>query len=117
MEKSFTTKSKNEQTQLINGAKQIVNTKPKDNKLLIELAWNKKLVLPYEDGLAILKALKNAELMIDEYGKDPMVVPIAKEDFRSTTMAHQSYEDIKVAALLHITLQELHDSRAEELPF
>ena len=117
MEKSFITKSKSEQAQLVNGAKQIVNTKPKDNKLLIELAWNKKLVLPYDDGLTILKALKNAELMVDEYGKDPQIVPVAKDDFRSSTLAHQYYEDIKVAALLHVTLQELHDSRAEELPF
>ena len=117
MEKSFTTKSKSEQQQLVNGAKQIVNTKPKDNKLLIELAWNKKLVLPYDDGMAIMKALKNAELMMDEYGKDPQIVPVAKDDFRTSTLAHDYYEDIKVARLLNISLQELHDSRSESLPF
>lgn len=117
MAKLFTTKSKSEQINLINGARHIVNSKPKDNWILIEVSWDKKLVLPYDQGMVLLAALKNAELMTDEYGKDPKIVPIAKESFRTVTLAHQHYEDIKVAALLNVSLQELHDSRADELPF
>ena len=89
-----------------------VNAKKEPNHFLIELSYNKKLVLPHDAGVAFINALKDAELMTDDYGKDPWIGPLDKDSIRVSSLAHAHYEDIKVAALLKISLQDLHEARS-----
>ena len=88
-----------------------VNAKKEPNHFLIELSYNKKLVLPHDAGVAFINALKDAELMTDDYGKDPWIGPLDKDSIRVSSLAHAHYEDIKVANLMGITLQDLHEAR------
>lgn len=93
-----------------------VRTQRKPNFLLIEISYNTKLVLPYEDGMQVMASLKNAELMEESYGQRPQIHPIGKDAFRSVPMAYEIYEDIKVATLLNVTVEELHEARLKPLP-
>jgi hypothetical protein len=88
-----------------------VNEQIKPNFFIVELSYNRKLVLPHDAGIALINALKDAEVMNDDYGKDPFIGPLEKDSIRVSSLAHAHYEDIKVARLLNISLQELHDSR------
>jgi hypothetical protein len=88
-----------------------VNAKKQANFFIVELSYNRKLVLPHDAGIAFINALKDAEMMNDDYGKEPLIGPLEKDSIRVSSLAHSHYEDIKVARLLNITVQELHDSR------
>lgn len=88
-----------------------VNEPIKPNYMIVELSYNRKLVLTHDAGVALINALKDAEMMIDDYGKEPFIGPLDKDSIRVSSLAHAHYEDLKVARLLNITLQELHDSR------
>lgn len=88
-----------------------ISVKRKPNYMIIKISWNSQLVVPYEDGLAVMAALKNAEVYNDDYGKDPMITPMPHESFRSSILAPEFYEDIKVAQLLGIKIEELHAAK------
>lgn len=88
-----------------------VNAARKPNYFIVELSYNRKLVLPHDAGVALINALKDAELMHDDYGKDPRIEPLDKDSIRVSSLAHAHYEDIKVANLMGITLQDLHEAR------
>lgn len=90
--------------------KQVSNTK--DNLIGIVLDYSTMLVLPYEDGLAYLKALKNAEVI--EYFYDTSkckAIPITDEKFKVSPFSAQKYQDIKVAQLMGITYKELLEGK------
>ena len=103
-------------TDVLEAVKQ-VNAKKQPNLFIVELSYNRKLVLPHDAGIALINALKDAEVMNDDYGKDPLIGPLEKDSIRVSSLAHAHYEDIKVARLLNITLQELHDSRIPQPTF
>jgi hypothetical protein len=88
-----------------------VNAKRKPNYMIIKISWNNQLVVPYEAGLTIMAALKDAEVYCDDYGKDPMITPLPQDGFRSSILAPEFYEDIKVAQLLGIKVEELHAAK------
>ena len=88
-----------------------VNAPKKPNFFLVELSYGKKLILPHDAGVAFVNALKDAEMMTDEYGKDPWIGPMEKDTIRVAPLPHAHYEDIKVASLMGISLQELHEAR------
>ncbi len=84
----------------------------KDNLIGIVLDYSTMLVLSYEDGLAYLKALKNAEVIEYFYDNSKcMVMPITDEKFRVSPFSAQKYQDIKVAQLMGITYKELLESK------
>lgn len=94
-----------------------VNEKTKSNYMIVELSYNRKLVLTHDAGVALINALKDAEMMVDDYGKEPFIGPLDKDSIRVSSLAHAHYEDIKVARLLNITLQELQTSRIPQPTF
>ena len=84
----------------------------KDNLIGIVLDYSTMLVLPYEDGLAYLKALKNAEVI--EYFYDTskcIVIPITDERCKVSPFSAQKYQDIKVAQLMGISYKELLEGK------
>jgi hypothetical protein len=103
-------------TDVLEAVKQ-VNAKKQPNLFIVELSYNRKLVLPHDAGIALINALKDAEVMNDDYGKDPLIGPLEKDSIRVSSLAHAHYEDIKVAQLLNITLQELQNSRIPQPTF
>lgn len=80
----------------------------KDNLIGIVLDYSTMLVLPYEDGLAYIKALKNAEIIECFYDTTKCkVIPINDEKFKVSPFSAQKYQDIKVAQLMGISYKEL----------
>jgi hypothetical protein len=94
--------------------KKIYSKTPKDNFLLIEFDYSKSLCLPYEEGLKFLSCLKTAELYEDRYNKAKNIQPLSGDHFKTKVLSRKDYEDIKVAALLGVTVDELLAEKEKE---
>lgn len=97
--------------------KKLYSKAPKDNFLVIEFDYNKSILLPYEDGLKFLSCLKQAELYNEPYNKPKSISSFDASNFKSKILSRKDYEDIKVAALLNITVEELKAQEEQPLPF
>lgn len=116
MEKSSTTKSVTQKA-YDETLKKIYSSKPKENFLLIEFDYTKSLLLPYDEGLKLLSCFKSAELYEERYSQPKRILPFNSETFKTRTLSRQEYEDIKIAALLGVTVEELLERNAEPIPF
>jgi hypothetical protein len=94
--------------------KKLYSKTPKENFLLIEFDYSKSLCLPYEEGLKFLSCLKQAELYSDQYSKPKTIQPFSGDHFKTTILSRKNYEDIKVAALLGVTVDELLAEKEKE---
>jgi hypothetical protein len=94
--------------------KKIYSKTPKENFLLIELDYSKSVCLPYEEGLKFLSCLKTAEMYSNEYNKPKTIQPFDGSHFKTRILSRKEYEDIKVAALLGVTVDELLANKEEE---
>ena len=75
--------------------------KPKSNYLLVDFAYDKKYILPYEDGIKLMSALEKAEQLTKEYGKPARILGI-KEHIECRPFSSMEYERVKLAALLQV---------------
>ena len=83
-------------------AREDVNArKPKSNYLLVDFAYDKKYILPYEDGIKLMAMLEKAEQLYKEYGKHARIQGI-RGHIECRTFSPQEYERIKIAALLQV---------------
>ena len=81
--------------------KDIQARKPKSNYMLVGVAYDKKYILPYEDGIKLVAALEKAEQLSKEYG-NPARIHGIKEYIECRTFSSIEYERIKLAALLQV---------------
>lgn len=88
--------------------KQIYSKAPKENFLLIEFDYARSILLPYDDGLKFLSCLKQAELYSEHYSKPKTIEPFNADNFKTKVLSRKDYEDIKVANLLGVTVDELN---------
>lgn len=91
--------------------KEVTTTKVKPNFMMIELAYNMKVVLPYKDALSFLAALENAEEFLDPYNDIHRIEGLDRTKLNVKIMPHSEYQDIKMAALLGLTMKEFKESR------
>ena len=98
--------------------KQIYSKAPKENFLLIEFDYSKSLLLPYDDGLKFLSCLKQAELYTESYKNPKTIGPFSADNFKTKVLSRKEYEDIKVANLLGVTVEELYapETQPETIP-
>lgn len=94
--------------------KKIYSKTQKDNFIVIEFDYNKSILLPYDEGLKFLGCLKQAELYHEPYGKPKTIGPFDAAHFKTKILSRKDYEDIKVANLLGITVEELN-AKEEQL--
>jgi sRNA-binding carbon storage regulator CsrA len=87
---------------------ELYNKIPKENFLAIEYDYNKSIVLPYDEGLRFVACLKNAEVLDEPYSKPKAINAFQSNYFKTRILARKEYEDIKIAALLGITVEELN---------
>ena len=80
--------------------------KPKSNYLLVEFSYNKKYILPYEDGIKLMVSLEKAEQLSKEYGKPARIHGI-KESIECRTFSSMEYERIKLATLLQVDPEDI----------
>jgi hypothetical protein len=94
--------------------KKIYSKAPKDNFIAIEFDYSKSILLPYDDGLKFLACLKQAELLEESYNKPKRIGSFESNHFKTKILSRKEYEDIKVAALLGVTVEELN-AKEEQL--
>lgn len=97
--------------------KEIYSKTPKDNFIVIEFDYNKSVLLPYEDGLKFLSCLRSAELYSEPYNKPKTIGPFDMAHFKTRVLSRKGYEDLKVAALLGVTVEELLAKETQPIPF
>ena len=81
--------------------------KTSTNFMVLEFAYNNKIVLPHEDGVTILAALAQAEVLKNGYGEKPQIVGATRDVFTATSMGQDEYRSYKIAMLLNCTLDEV----------
>lgn len=92
-------------------AKQVKAEKPKENLMVIPFGYDHKIVLPYKDGVKIIEALANAELLKEEYGEIANFTGIERHHINPTLMSRDEYELIKIASVLQVDYKELKKQR------
>lgn len=86
----------------------------KENLMMIKLAWDRNIIVPYEAGLRLMAAMEHAELYTDEYNKAPRITPIPKSVFESSIFNRKDYQFVKASALLKLD-KETHEQLLKEL--
>jgi len=75
-----------------------INNTYRGNMMCIQFSYDFKIVLPVEDGKALLELLSKAEIFREEYNKEPLIEPMDKSiDIRF--IARSKYELLKLAFL------------------
>jgi len=92
---------------------EIYSRTPKDNFLAVEYDYNKSIILPYDEGLKFVACLKNAEVLEEQYNKPKTITAFQSNYFKTRILSRKDYEDIKIAALLGITVEELYKEEEE----
>ena len=87
--------------------KQVKAEKQKENMMVIPFDYGHKLVVPYKDGVKIIEALANAEVLKEEYGQPAYFAGVERRHFNPTIMSREEYELIKIGALLKVDYKEL----------
>ncbi len=87
--------------------KKVQAIKPRDNYLVIEMSYDKKIVLPYKDGLAFMAALSYAEQLNTPYNERHSIKSLETDGIQSRIMSYQEYQRYKIAALLNIEINDV----------
>lgn len=83
--------------------------KSKENFLVIEFNYDKKLVLPHKDGVAFLAALAQAEQLKEPYNEPHSISGVERDIYRTFALSHEEYEQYKVASLLGISISDVRE--------
>lgn len=106
--------------EILAAEKKVRVEKPTETKLLIQIDYNRHVILPFKEGLAFMATLEKAEVYVERYTKPPEIRPIEKGDrFTVTPLSQATYTEMKVAMLLGLTVDELREAKnqPEEIPF
>ena len=87
--------------------KKVSAIKPKENYMLIQLAYDVKLILPYKDGVAFMSALNNAEQMKEPYNEQHRITEFDRASITAVVMSNAEYIRFKIAALLGVKPEEV----------
>jgi hypothetical protein len=101
----------------VQARKELYSKLPKENFLAIEFDYNKSVLLPYDDGLKFLSCLKQAELLTEPYSKPKLISSFDSNHFKTRVISRKEYEDIKIATMLGITVEELNADEEQPVPF
>ena len=91
--------------------KQVKAAKPEPPYVLVRLSYDKKLVLPYKQGMDFMASLDSAEVLVEEWGKNASILSMKKEEIVLTMLSREEYVNIKVSNLLNISLEDLAESQ------
>ena len=80
-----------------------------DHYLALKVNYYRFLV-PYEDGLQILKAFRHAELWDDWHTVRPRITPLPPAQVEVSLVSKLDYQRMKIAMMMQVSLQELPDT-------
>lgn len=85
-------------------------SKTKENYMVMELGYSKKIILPYKDGSALLMCLANAEQLEEPYNEQHRISEFKRDSIAVSVMSHAEYIRFKIAALLGVRPEEVKAS-------
>lgn len=68
------------------------------------------LLVPYKDGVNLMACLIHAEEYESNYGSSPKIVPLSGSMISATRFSRKEYQEIKIAQLMGISLEDLKTS-------
>lgn len=98
--------------------KQVRAAKKPDSYMTIRLFYGDRILVPQKVGMALLDALACAEHMPGHFYKSdvPRIKQIDSENIKVELFSQEEYENIKVAQLLSVTVDDLIQSKKEAQP-
>lgn len=87
--------------------KKVQAEKPKDNFMVVNIGYDNNVVVPYKDGLAIVAALVNAEILTEGYSEKTRITEFNRHTFNPKVLSRAEYERIKMAMLLNVDPKDL----------
>jgi len=93
--------------------KKVQSSKTKENFLVITMGYDTKVCFSYKDGAAVLAALATAEVVHERYSEQHRIAPLDRNTIQIQVMSAEEYNQIKIAALLHISPDEVRQAAAE----
>lgn len=91
--------------------KMLQAVKPKDNYLLVSLAYSNKFVFPYKEGMAVIEAFSKAEMLDEPYNAQHRIKPIERIELEFRVLSADEYERIKIAAILGVSPKEILEAQ------
>lgn len=93
--------------------KKVQADKPKENFMLVELSYDKKIILPYKDGVLFMSALATAEVLSEKYNERVKIGEFERNSIRSELMSYSEYARYKIAALLNVDPKDLKQAEQQ----
>lgn len=87
--------------------KKVTAAKPKENYMVIQFAYNCKIVLPHKDAISFMSALNNAEILEEPYNDQHRISEFDRTVIEARIMSNAEYTRFKIAALLGVKPEEL----------
>lgn len=82
--------------------------KKKENFMLINIGYDNNIVLPYQDGVALMSSLAAGEFLEGRHsGTKKCIVPIPEGRITVSYLSRHEYQQIKIANLLGISVSDL----------
>lgn len=93
--------------------KQVRAAKRNESYMVFTFNYGERYILPHKDGVALMQAMATAEQIPSYFPSDkpPEIKQLGSLGFRMEAMSQSEYEDIKIAALLGISLHDLQEAR------
>lgn len=93
--------------------KQVRAAKRNESYMVFTFNYGERYILPHKDGVALMQAIATAEQIPSYFPSDkpPEIKQLGAQGFRMEAMSQAEYEDIKIAALLGISLNDLQEAR------
>lgn len=92
--------------------KKVQATKTGENFIVVQFNYDKKLILPYSDGLVFMQSLQKGELLNSNYPRETTIEPFDLNTYTVNPLSRTDYEMYKVAQLLNMTLTEVKQASA-----
>ena len=99
-------------------AKQVRSVKKQaDSYLVFRFSYGERFILPHKDGLNLLQAMSAAEQIPSYFPSDkpPEIKQAGSGAVSVEAMSQKEYENIKIAALLGVSIQDLEAAQKQEL--
>lgn len=86
------------------------NKEQRCNYLQITFSYGNSVLLPHDQGVALLECMNHAEQFKSPYNENPTIVPMERDYLEVRQMSQLEYEQIKIAALLQLPLAQVKES-------
>lgn len=94
--------------------KQLQVKKATENYLMISLSYL-RLILPHKEGIKLLDTLAFAEQTGNNYGMPDQIVPLQSDEIKVTVISGKTYQNLKIAGLLNVSLSDVEAAEKELL--